>query len=222
MQQNISDRAYQLSQNGFYFNTSYYVRHAFDTLKQHWIILSAFTALYIGFSFLLMRAPQFGQIVQMIVSGPISAGYYLVLHKIFSKQDFKFENFFDGFKNFLPTMIVNMLIGLFVTVGLFLLVLPGIFLSIIYLFSMPLVVFAKLDFWPAMESSRVIVMKQFKQFFILGIIIVGINILGVLALGVGIFFTIPLSYAIIYLAYKDIYGMEEETETISNDFSHFR
>lgn len=221
MQQNITDRAYLLSQNGYFFNTRYYINTAWETVKPHWLILSSFTAIYIGILTILLRFPEIGQIVQMIVSGPISAGYYLTIHRIFKNEPIRFENFLDGFKIFLPTMIVSMLVGLLVTVGFVLLIVPAIFFLLIYLFAMPLVVFEGLEFWPAMESSRVIIMARLKEAFVYGLAILGINILGALAFGIGLFFTIPLSYALIYVAYKDIYGFQEEVEE-EDKFSYFR
>jgi hypothetical protein len=222
MQQNITDKAYLLSRNGYFFNVNHYINTAWTKVKPHWLILSSFTAVYVGVIALLLRMPEIGQIVQMIVSGPISAGYYLSIHRIFNNQPISFESFLEGFKIFLPTMIVSMLVGLLITVGFVLLVIPGFFFMLIYLFAMPLVVFDRIDFWPAMESSRVIIMKRFKEALILGIAIIGINILGAMALGIGIFFTIPLSYAIIYTAYHDIYGMEEEETENENKFNYFR
>lgn len=222
MQQNISDRAYQLSQKGYFFNTRYYISTAWETVKPHWLILSSFTAIYVATLSILLRYPQIGQIVQMILSGPISAGYYLTIHRIFNNEPILFENFFDGFKIFLPTMIVSMLVGLLVTVGFVLLVLPAIFFLVIYLFAMPLVVFKGLDFWPAMESSRIIIMKRFKDALIFAAAILLINIIGALAFGIGILFTIPLSYALIYIAFKDIYGLKDEEIQNDDKFSYFR
>jgi len=223
MQQNISYKASELGEKGYYFNKVYYFQKAWNLISPYWMILSAFTALYVGFLYISLRNPDFGQIAQMIVAGPISAGYYLTINKIRKGEVISFSNFFDGFKMFMPVMIVSMLSGLIISIGMLLLVLPGIFFSVIYLFAMPLVVFGKLDFWPAMESSRIIITRNFTEAFLFGLMIVGVNILGLLALGLGVLITIPLSYAVILMAYEDIYNFDEIDEgPIKNDFSHFR
>jgi len=216
-----SYKAQQLSENGYYFNKLFYLQKAWDLILPHWIVLTSFTALYVAFLFFALRNPQFGQIAQMIVAGPLSAGYYLTINKIRKGEVINFNNFFDGFHIFMPTMLVSMLSGLIISIGM-LLVLPGIFFSVIYLFAMPLVVFGRLDFWPAMESSRIIIMKNFWEALLFGLLIVAINILGLLALGFGVLITIPLSYAMILMAYDDIYNFEESEEPIKDDFSHFR
>lgn len=222
MQENISHKAQELEQNGYFFNRAYYLRKAWDLISPHWLILSSYTAIYIVFLIVLLRAPQIGQILQMIIAGPISAGYYLSISRLMRGEELRFEHFFDGFKMFLPTMLASMLSGLFISIGIMLFIIPGVFLAIIYLFVLPLVIYAKLDFWPAMESSRIILTKNFWEAAIFALMILGINLLGLLALGIGVFITIPLSYAMILMAYEDIYGFEEEEENITNDFSHFR
>ncbi|MCK5847272.1 MAG: hypothetical protein KAG84_07530 [Bacteroidales bacterium] len=226
MQNFTTEKAKELANNGYYFNIAYYVQRALSLVKPHWKILVAFTTLYLGSMFLLLVNPAIGQIVQMLVSGPISAGYYITIKKIIDDQPISINDLFEGFKNFVPTMLVFMMVNLLTTIGFALYYVPAIFIAIIYLFAMPLVVFGNLTYWRAMESSRIIIMKNFWNALLFGAIILGINIMGLLALGVGVLFTLPLSYAIVLVAYEDIYGFEEETNyshnDSHNDFSHFR
>jgi len=222
MQDYSSQKARNLKSNGFYFNRAYYVQQALLIIKPHWKILMAFTGAYLGSLFLVLLNPQIGQIVQMVISGPISAGYYLSIKKILDGKQLTFNDFLEGFQNFVPTMLVFMMVNLLTTIGLALYYLPAVFVATIYLFAMPMVVFGKMNFWEAMESSRVIIMEKFWDALLLILTIVGINILGLLTFGVGVLFTLPLSYAIILVAYQDIYGFEEESEPSHNDFSHFR
>ena len=223
MQDFTTEKAKQLAHNGYYFNRAYYIQRAISLIKPHWKILAAYTAIYLSAMFLVLINPSIGQIVQMLVSGPISAGYYYSIKKIIDNQPIDFNDLLSGFKNFVPTMLVFMMVNLLTTLGLAIYYLPAIFIATIYLFAMPLVVFGKLHFWNAMESSRIIIMTKFWDALLFGATILGINILGLLALGVGVLFTLPLSYAIILVAYEDIYGFDEETNYSShNDFSHFR
>jgi len=222
MQQNTSYKANELKENGYYFNKAYYFQKAWKLISPYWMILSSFTALYVGFLIIALRQPDFGQIAQMILAGPISAGYYLTINKIRKGETITFSNFFDGFKMFIPTMLVSMLSGLIISIGMIMLVIPGIFFSIVYLFAMPLVVFGRLEFWSAMESSRIIITRNFIEALLFGLMIVGVNILGLLALGFGVLITIPLSYAAILMAYEDIYNFDEIDEPIKDEFSHFR
>lgn len=225
MQDFTTERAKELVRRGFFFNRAYYFQRALNLVKPHWQVLMAFTAIYVGTMFLVLLNPQIGQVIQMIVSGPISAGYYLSIKRIIDNKPLSIPNFFEGFQNFIPTMLVFMVVNLITTLGLALYYVPALFIATIYLFAMPLLVFTNIGFWNAMESSRIIIMSKFWESFLFGATIIGINILGLLTFGIGVLFTIPLSYAIILVAYEDIYGFddaEEETKTYDNDFSHFR
>ncbi|RLD46088.1 MAG: hypothetical protein DRI86_04135 [Bacteroidetes bacterium] len=222
MQNFTSEKAKELANNGYFFNRAYYLQRALSLVKPHWKLLMAFTTIYLGSMFLLLINPAIGQIVQMVVSGPISAGYYYTLKKIIDNEVITINDFFEGFKSFVPTMLVFMMVNLLTTVSLALYYFPAIFVATIYLFAMPLVVFGKMTYWKAMESSRIIIMKKFWEALLFGATIIGINILGILALGVGLLFTLPLSYALILVAYEDIYGFENEPTYSKNDFSHFR
>ena len=222
MQDFTTDKAKELASNGYYFNRAFYIQKAIALIKPHWKILMAYTGLYLATMFIVLINPSFGQIVQMIVSGPISAGYYYGIKKVFDNEEITIQDFLAGFYNFVPTMLVFMMVNLLTTIGLALYYVPAIFIATIYLFAMPLVVFENVTYWKAMESSRIIIMKNFWEALLFGATIVGINILGILALGFGVLFTIPLSYAIILVAYEDIYGFENEPKYSKNDFSHFR
>ncbi len=225
MQDFTTERAKELVNSGFYFNRAYYFQRAMNLVKPNWKILMAYTAIYLGAMFVLFSIDlQFGQIVQMVVSGPISAGYYLSIKRILDGKHLSIPNFLEGFQIFLPTMLVFMVVNLLTTLGTAFYILPGALIATIYLFAMPLVVFGKINFWNAMESSRIIIMSKFWDALLFGATIIGINVIGVLALGVGVLFTIPLSYTLILVAYEDIYGFDdvEEPKSYDNDFSHFR
>jgi len=97
---------------------------------------------------------------------------------------------------------------------------PVIYLSIAWAFTPMLIVFHKMEAWPAMEASRKIISKQWVMFFLLAFVAGIIASLGVLALFIGLLFTVPVYYAIAYLAFRDIVGLpqEEEVTLVSDHF----
>lgn len=90
------------------------------------------------------------------------------------------------------------------SIGIFIGVIPAIYLSISYFFALPLLIFGRLSFWDALETSRRIVQQHWINFFLLSLVIGLINVGGILLLGVGIFATYPLSFCILYAAYEGI------------------
>jgi uncharacterized membrane protein len=88
-----------------------------------------------------------------------------------------------------------------------LLIAPGIYLAIAYIFTVPLIVGKKMEFWPAMEASRKLITKKWTSFFGFSLVLTLINFAGVLLCGVGLLFTAPLTICAIAAAYESIVGL---------------
>ena len=93
------------------------------------------------------------------------------------------------------------------TIGFFLLIIPGVYLSVAYLFALPLVVEKGLSPWPALETSRRAVsthwFRIFGLFFVLGVLL----LLGFITI-IGWLWTGPLWYTAYGVAYREIFGIE--------------
>jgi len=83
---------------------------------------------------------------------------------------------------------------------------PVIYLSISWIFSLPLIIDKGLTFWPAMEISRKMVGKHW--WTMLGFLIVCglINLVGVLACCIGVLFTCPIVFGAMMYAYERIFS----------------
>ena len=90
-------------------------------------------------------------------------------------------------------------------VGLVCLV-PLIFLTVNWMFTLPLIVDKRLDFWPAMQTSWKMVRKHWWQLFGLILLVGVMNAAGVLLCCVGLLFSIPLGFAAMMYAYETIFS----------------
>jgi len=130
--------------------------------------------------------------------------YYFYLKKI-RGQPAELGDAFAGFSlAFLPLMLASIVSSLLTTLGLLLLILPGIYLAVSYAFVYLLIIDHKLEFWCAMEVSRRVVTAQWWRVF--GLMILGgiIAILGILGLIIGVFITMPILIGAIAYAYEDL------------------
>ena len=93
------------------------------------------------------------------------------------------------------------------TLGFILLIIPGIYFAVSYLFAHFFVWFYDVSPTEAVRLSRKTVSGNFGQILLLCLILGGINLLGVLAFGVGVLLTLPLSYCVVYAAFEDIIGI---------------
>ncbi len=178
-----------------------------------WAIFKQYGGGFIGFIFVafainlvLAFIPVLGQIASVVIAGPLNAGFFIVAFKIAKNRQYTFGDFFRGFDNFLQLFLTNLVMGIFVLLGMLLLVIPGIYLAIAYAFAIALVVEKRLEFWDALETSRKIISKQWFSFFGLFFLIGLLNIAGAIAFGVGVLVTAPWSVCILAAAYKDVVG----------------
>ncbi len=97
------------------------------------------------------------------------------------------------------------------------LILPAVFLSIAYSWSYLFVVFYKMSFWDAMESSRKLISQKWFTFLIFFIALGLIAAAGFILLCVGILASIPAIYCMQYAAFKDVTQLGAEDEG-GNDY----
>ncbi len=84
--------------------------------------------------------------------------------------------------------------------------LPYLLIQTLYLFTTPLILIGRLQFWTAMEVSRKIVLHHWRGVITL-MLFIGLMWLGsLLTLGLGLFIAFPLTYATLYAAYADLTG----------------
>jgi uncharacterized membrane protein len=147
-----------------------------------------------------------------IISPILGVGYYFVAFQIIRNRGYGFGDFFNGFKKFLPVFLTAFVSGILIGIGFVLLILPGIYLAVAYLFAQLFVVDKNLNFWSAMESSRKVITKKWFSFFGFVLLLALLNVLGAMILGVGLLVTIPLSACVVAAAYEDIVGLNSVAE----------
>ena len=127
----------------------------------------------------------------------------------FQDKPLAFNNYFWGFRHFLPLLVFSIVSTIFIFIGILLLVIPGIYLAVAYTFAPYLIVEKNVDFWPAMEISRKKVAQHWFGILWLCCVVVLINIIGCIPLFLGLFVTLPLSISIFTAAYNDIFMQTE-------------
>lgn len=143
----------------------------------------------------------------LLLGGPVITGYYIVSQLISHDRHVELPDFFKSFDKFTPLLILNLLIALLVFIGLLLLIIPGIYFAVSYLFAHFFVWYYDVDPSEAIRLSRKTVSGNFRQILLLCLVLGGINLIGILAFGVGILLTLPFTYCVIYAAFDDIIGI---------------
>jgi uncharacterized membrane protein len=192
-----------------------------DYFKVGWEIFKKYPAEFVAYfiiiivtSIVLRFVPVIGWLAGFVLVSPLNAGFFVVSAKLLKNKTPEFVDFFGGFKFFLQLALLGVVSSILITIGLILLVVPGIYLIVSYLFALMFVVDRGLDFWPAMETSRRSVQTGWFKVFTLFLLLVLLNLGGALLLGVGLLVSVPLTHCILTVAYDDILGIQS-AHTIS-------
>jgi uncharacterized membrane protein len=186
-----------------------------EYFKTGWGLFKRYPGGFVGFCLLnlviqvaLHAIPYLGPLASAAVSAPLFMGNFIVSAKLLQGQTPEFRDFFAGFQYFLPLLLLSLIAGLFIGIGTILLIIPGLYLAVAYMFASYLVVDRRLDFWPAMELSRRTVNPRWFGYFGFVLLVGLLNLAGAIALGLGLLVTIPLSFCAVTVAYADLFGFQ--------------
>lgn len=198
-------------QQGYEVKIGAYLQRGWEIMKQNLGGFIGFTVIVVLISLIPSVMPErlmplFNAVVNVITPA-LSAGFLIVAFKTIKQQSTEFGDFFRGFNRFLPIFLTSLLVGIFVLIGLILLIIPGIYLAVAYSLAIAFVVGRNFDFWEAMEASRKIISRNWFSFFAFLLVLGLINIGRALLLGIGLLFTIPLTSCAIAAAFEDIVGL---------------
>jgi len=140
------------------------------------------------------------------VTVPLSVGLLLLGYSRANDEELRVESIFDYYILVWPLVFASIFVTLLTYIGFALLILPGIYLSIAYSFTLPLMVDKKLGIWGAMEVSRQAVTKQWFSVFGVNISLILLALLSALPLGIGLIWTIPLIMIAQGVMYRKIFG----------------
>ncbi len=148
------------------------------------------------------------QLVMIAVMYPFMAGIVMLGIERSVDLPLSYKSVFTYFAYTLPLLGVAVLMSVLVIIGFILLIIPGIYLSLAYMFAVPLVVEKNLGIWDAMETSRKAVTSHWFKLFFLFFIMMIILMVSALPFGIGLIWTYPMMVAMMGVMYRDIFGVE--------------
>jgi uncharacterized membrane protein len=174
-------------------------------LRENLAMLIGATVLAWLVSIGLAAVPVLGWIVGFVLMGGLD---YMFLRRI-RGEAVQIGDVFAGFNLALLNLAMAGLVKwLLVSLGLILCILPGIYLAVGYVFALPLVVDKQMEFWPAMEVSRLVVHEHWWSIFALVIVLALVVLAGALVCGVGVLVSAPLATAAFMYVYEDLFGVQ--------------
>lgn len=140
----------------------------------------------------------------------ISLRWIVVLLRMVDGKEVKIEDLWEGWQDD-TTMVVqyfiaSILFGLMVAVGMVFLILPGVYLALMFgMFAFALVD-ERLSAMESLTRSKELTEGVRGKLFVFWLAVMGINLLGALALGIGLIVTVPVTMLAGVYVYRQLSG----------------
>jgi uncharacterized protein DUF4339 len=189
-------------------------REAFEIFKASWLPL--------GLGFLLIFAISFGgglitgvisaivkdrqglltHLLGLVINGPLTYGMWLLALNAVDRKPVSPMDVLEGFKHFVPALVLNLLFTIAVILGLFVLFIGAIAVAIFLGFVWPYLIDQKCSPIDAIKKSFECVKSNFVIVLVLYLLCIPIMIAGLLALIIGLIPATIFAILTIAVAYR--------------------
>ncbi len=171
-----------------------------------YIFVAIILQILLGFIFPSPPAPaepnylnqQIVTILSYPVLMPLMLGMIMLAINHSRGEQIEYRSIFNYYHLTGTLSFAAILIYIMTVIGFVLLILPGIYLSIAYVFTLPLIADKNMTVWEAMEFSRKSVTKHWFKVFGLLFLLSLMMAVGTLALGIGLIWAVPLMFVTLY------------------------
>lgn len=146
----------------------------------------------------------------------VMAGIVKIVLEIFDGRTASFNLMFNQSSKFLTIILAQFFYGLIVLLGALLLVFPGIYLALKYLFILPLIVDKNLGINEAFKQSADLTRGRMTDLLIFSIVMLLVSGIGALFFGIGILLTAPVALVGYIYVYRQLV-LESYKEKAMND-----
>ncbi len=134
----------------------------------------------------------------------IYAGLLKIILAVNDGKEARIGDLFSGGDVFVPYLLGAILVGLIVVAGIFLLVVPGVIASVMFLFYAFFIIDKNIGPVEALKASAALTKEVRWKLFGFMLVLGLLNIVGALLLGLGLFVTIPVSALALAFAYRKL------------------
>ncbi|HPG41730.1 MAG TPA: hypothetical protein PLP19_20745 [bacterium] len=157
--------------------------------------------------YVVINAVVSGTIIGIfLVAGPLTVGYFISIAKKIRGEKLEIGDLGKGFQYFAAAFLSSIVISIFVSIGFIFLIIPGIVISALYMFTPLFIIEQNLDFWSAMEASRKLAQPHIFELSVFMVLLFIISMIGVLLCGVGVLIATPICFTAVTLAYNALTG----------------
>jgi hypothetical protein len=180
------------------FRSWQFIGQAWELVKPHWVPLGAIFLIQA----LMGAIPYLGPFLSFVIGGAIIVGINRAILGMLAGRPPTIEMMFSGFDRFGQAFLASFLIGILVLIGFVFLIVPGVILSIMWMFTHLVLAETDQDFWTAMQTSADLTRGYRWNLFCLMLASIVIIILGFLACCIGIVIAEAVVFTAMALAYR--------------------
>lgn len=156
------------------------------------------------------------EIIITLVLFPLGVGLGLLGIRRAAGKDTPVSTLWEPYSHALPLIVMFVLMAVLIVAGFFLLVLPGIYLSIAYSFAPYLIVEKNMGVWEALETSRKAITEYWWRYFGLMLVALLLVIIGSIPLLLGLIWVIPIVAIATGEVFQTTFG-DPESEALTSD-----
>ncbi|MDD5040494.1 MAG: glycerophosphoryl diester phosphodiesterase membrane domain-containing protein [Patescibacteria group bacterium] len=142
------------------------------------------------------------------LSAWMACGYLTIILDYYGGTMREITDVFTQFTQYWRVLGATIVVCIIVALGFIALVIPGIYLALRFMFTVPLIIDKKLDIGEAMKQSTAMTDGIKWSLFGFGLTALGVIILGAICLGVGIFVAMPVVWLAFVYLYKTLHGVQ--------------
>lgn len=157
---------------------------------------------------------QFISFLITLVQLFLSLGFIKIMLLLVQDEYVEVADMFNNFRPFLSYFVASFLYGIAIVIGLLLLVIPGIIIAIRFQFYPYFILEENVSSFTALKKSFYLSQNLTFELFLLGAVVIALNLAGILLFGVGIILTYPVTTMAIAVVYK---SLTEEGQSIPSD-----
>lgn len=181
------------------------MQKAREALDGKWSLAVGFWFIYAFITSVAGEVDDLGPILQALISGPLLLGVSIFSLAIARKQEAKITQLFEGFQDFLRTLIAYLLMGLYIFLWTLLLIVPGVIAALAY--SQTFFILAEdrsISASDALRKSKAMMMGHKKKLFYLFCRFIGWFLLSIATLGIGFLWSFPYFYTTMAKFYDEV------------------
>ena len=156
------------------------------------------------------------EILVTLILFPLGVGLGLLGIRRAAGKETPVSTLWEPYSQAIPLIVMFVLMAVLIVAGFFLLVLPGIYLSIAYSFAPYLIVEKNMGVWEALETSRKAITQYWWRYFGLMLVAMMLIIIGLIPVFIGWAWVLPIVAIATGEVFAETFG-NPENEVLTSD-----